>query len=1022
MKTSRLFVLIIFCCTLSVCAQNKQKDSIDYFFKTIQKTIDDKDYNTTIELSKKALEKYKSNDSLNGFANLSIGKALYKQRQYGASVQHLNTAIEYFTKNGEHPLVHEAYIKLGTLYRLKRAYKPAKDYFLKALKILKEQYPDKHKNLIEPYKGVILIEKGSGALDTALTYAKKGIALAKHYKNEEEEAIFLTYAGDVLQMQRNFDPAIEQYLKAIKIKEKLYGVISRGNVVSYHNLAGAYGQLYYLDKAIEYQKRSIEINQKLPQERRATSTSAYGNLATYYTEFGQPKKAIEYHKKALSFFEKELGEDHFLYPLLHKNFGDTYYDLKDYTNAQKHYKLSLDYNAKKFGTTDVSLTEGYTNLALVAKNTGDFDLAKQYLNTALNIYPKDHYLVIPCQLELTNVLIAQKNYHTAKMFLDSISKKLPEKELKDLNFDQLKDQKEFINTKIAYFKSDALKADSLTYFYKKAIALDDFIIKEYTTSSTKDFQFKKAFPIYESFIKHAVTVNNKNETETIFEIFEKTKARKLQESFNKTKSTIKTKVPDSLTKLEQKLNVDIVYYEEQKSLEINDPQPQSDSLIAVYSTKLFDLKRKKNQLQETFKKSYPNYYDLVYNRKVVKIKKIQELLEKDQSLIEYFVGENEIFIFLITKNTYTVEQVDKNFPLKEWITQLREGIYNYWALPNASDSDLKKYNDLYKDMAYKLYEKLLLPVTNNLTNRIIIIPDAELNFIPFEALLTSNSDQINNIKELPYLLKKYQISYNYSATLFNQLKQKEGSNSEYDVLAFAPKFTNNETVETIAMRRNGLGNLKYNTLEVDAIDNLFDTKAFKDDLATTTNFISNAKDYKIIHLSTHAKSNDTYGDYSFIAFSKNDSLQKDKLYVRELYNLNLDADMVVLSACETGIGELKKGEGVISLARAFTYAGARSTVTSLWNVNDAQTSKLMTLFYTNLKAGMSKDEALRKAKLSYIETEDLASPYFWAAFIPAGDMEIIQFNGNSTYKYYAVSGLLFAIALGIGIYRKRKAA
>ena len=225
------------------------------------------------------------------------------------------------------------------------------------------------------------------------------------------------------------------------------------------------------------------------------------------------------------------------------------------------------------------------------------------------------------------------------------------------------------------------------------------------------------------------------------------------------------------------------------------------------------------------------------------------------------------------------------------------------------------------------------------------------------------------------------------------------------------------------MRRNGLGNLKYNSQEVDAIDNLFNASIFKDHLATKSNFIDNLKNHKIIHLSTHAKSNDKSGDYSFIAFSKsNDSLLDDKLYVKELYNLDLDADMVVLSACETGLGELKKGEGVISLARAFTYAGAGSTVTSLWNVNDAQTTKLMTLFYKNLKQGIPKDEALHKAKLLYIKNEDLASPYFWAAFIPAGNMETIDFNNNKKYKYVLIGSILLIIFLSFMVYRKKKAA
>ncbi|WP_420571162.1 CHAT domain-containing protein [Kordia sp.] len=1022
MKLYQIFTLILLCATLTVSSQNKAKDSVSYFYNNIQKSVENKEYATAMELSKKVLTQYKNNDSLSGLANLTMGKLLYLQRQYGASVQHFNTAIDDFTKNKEHKLVHEAYSNLGTLYRLKRDYPTARNYFSKAITAIKKHYSEDHENILDAYKGMLNVERGDQNFDTALNVTEKALHVSRKLKNQAQEAIFLTYKGDILQQQRNFDPAIEHYLKAIEIKEKLYGIYHRGNLVTYNNLAGAYSQLYYLDKAIEYQLRVIEINQKLPENQKVSYTSSYGNLAAYYTEFGAPEKAIAYHEKALIYLKQELGEDHFLYPMLHKNFGDTYYDIKDYKNAEKYYKASLDYYLEKSGTADINATEGYTNLALVAKNTGDFDAAAEYLLASLKIYPKNHYLVIPCQLELTTILIAQEKYKLANSYLDSVAQKLPKKALAELHFDQLKDRKEYINAKINYYKNaPSNNTDSLIYFYKKAIALDDFTIKEYTTASTKDFQLKKAFPLYESYVKHIVESDQKAEAESVLEILEKTKARRLTESFNKEKSTFTTKIPDSLLSLEQQLNVDIVFYEEQKSLEINDPQPQSDSLISLYSTKLFKLKRQQNQLQETFKNNYPDYYDLIYNRSVIAIKEVQKHLSEKQSLVEYFVGEKDIFIFVIAKNSFTYTSIPKDFPLKTWVSQLREGIYNYWAMPNSSDESLQKYTSLYKDNAFKLYQKLLQPIENTLTEELIIIPDGEINFIPFDALITENASTISEIKSLPYLLKKHQISYNYSATLFGQLKEKKESQASNDVLAFAPKF-GNENIETIAMRRNGLGALKYNIEEVEAIENLFSTSIFKNDLATKANFISNVKDHKIIHLSTHAKSNDKQGDYSFIAFSKNnDSLPNDQLYVRELYNLNLDADMVVLSACETGIGELQKGEGVISLARAFTYAGARSTITSLWNVNDAQTTKLMTLFYTNLKQGMTKDKALHKAKLAYIENEDLAAPYFWAAFIPAGNMEAIHFNSNNN-MYYLIAGIFSVFLLGLGIYKKRKKA
>ena len=163
--------------------------------------------------------------------------------------------------------------------------------------------------------------------------------------------------------------------------------------------------------------------------------------------------------------------------------------------------------------------------------------------------------------------------------------------------------------------------------------------------------------------------------------------------------------------------------------------------------------------------------------------------------------------------------------------------------------------------------------------------------------------------------------------------------------------------------------------------------------ATKETFEKIVGDYRIVHLATHGKANDKIGDYCFLAFTEQkDSLQNELLYVRDIYNLSLNADLVVLSACETGIGELKRGEGVISLARAFAYSGAKSLITTLWSVNDKSTMQIMEGFYRQLKKGASKDAALWKAKQVYLEKSkhEQAHPFFWSAFIPIGDMQAVK--------------------------------
>ena len=156
-------------------------------------------------------------------------------------------------------------------------------------------------------------------------------------------------------------------------------------------------------------------------------------------------------------------------------------------------------------------------------------------------------------------------------------------------------------------------------------------------------------------------------------------------------------------------------------------------------------------------------------------------------------------------------------------------------------------------------------------------------------------------------------------------------------------------------------------------------------------FLNNAPYYRVLHLATHACADETESARSRIFFAD------DYLYAHELYTLDLHADMAVLSACETGVGEFRKGEGVISLARGFAYAGIPSTVMSLWSVNDRATSDLMQLFYRNLKAGMPKDRALQSAKLEFLSTrEDKASllPAYWAAFVHFGDVDPLPIGGS----------------------------
>ncbi|MBK7869568.1 MAG: CHAT domain-containing protein [Saprospiraceae bacterium] len=368
----------------------------------------------------------------------------------------------------------------------------------------------------------------------------------------------------------------------------------------------------------------------------------------------------------------------------------------------------------------------------------------------------------------------------------------------------------------------------------------------------------------------------------------------------------------------------------------------------------------------------------------------KELLQPGQALLEYFVGDSSIFIFVLRPDTLVMQEVKKDFPLEDWVSSLRDNIY----LNRTTGATA------YAEAAYNLYQKLIAPVKSLLPKQLIIIPDGILGYVPFEALLTAKPERAIRFNTHAYLLKEHQISYCYSATLLREMQQKKKVQEPTGtLLAVAPFYSGDTTLlanlfaydETT---RKDLAPLQNSGEEVYRISKLWKGEVLTGADATETKFTELAGNYRILHLATHGRADERVGDYSFLAFSEiKDSVENELLYVRDLYNLQLNADLVVLSACETGLGKLSRGEGIISLARAFAYAGAKSIVTTLWSVDDAKTKDVMVDFYRNLKKGMTKDAALRQAKLNYLKGHTNpgdAHPYYWAGFAPIGDMRALH--------------------------------
>ena len=302
-----------------------------------------------------------------------------------------------------------------------------------------------------------------------------------------------------------------------------------------------------------------------------------------------------------------------------------------------------------------------------------------------------------------------------------------------------------------------------------------------------------------------------------------------------------------------------------------------------------------------------------------------------------------------------------------------------------------------------------------------IIPHDKLSYIPFDALLSQMPDtSVMNFRNLSYLVRDYAINYSYSATLLYDYFDQEKKSSK-SLLVFSPKYDSHESrTDPETAVSYFLSPLPGAKDEVKGISKFVSAVSFVDGLAQENTFKEEASEFDILHLAMHTIINDSLPMLSKLVFSKPDQKSVDDGYLNayEIYNMKLNARLAVLSACETGSGKLQRGEGVMSMARGFIYAGCPSIVMTLWQVEDKSGVKIMEDFYNYLSKGKRKDVALRMAKLNHLKNSDplTAHPHFWLGYVNIGNPEPLY----TSKDVYFVVFLFFVIVLLFADWHFRK--
>lgn len=433
-------------------------------------------------------------------------------------------------------------------------------------------------------------------------------------------------------------------------------------------------------------------------------------------------------------------------------------------------------------------------------------------------------------------------------------------------------------------------------------------------------------------------------------------------------------VPENLQQINAEIkNIEDALY----ALETNEKKPDKNLQINTLRQQRVNAIRKKNQaIQQT---------SLLQS--VIEppsIEEIQQQLHDQAAVVYYFLANETINIFKITKNT--VDFIQRPM-YNEFVQDLQKVAITDFQKKPSKENWIAAVN--------RLSDVLVRDVFSASIQELIIIPSGQFISFPFESLMTARVDTDASYRSMPYLIKKASISYNFSASILMEMQNKKTDGRGF--LLMAPTF------ESIEDGKSTLLPLPHAQKEVDQI-----RATWKNQSTVVTSkqpFTKKASAYKLIHFAGHAYLDASDASRSYLAFSGRQD-PDDRLRMDEIYDLNLTSDMVVLSACNTGTGTVKKGEGVLSLTRAFASAGSKSLLYSLWPVDDRSTAELMKNFYRHVSDGLTKDAALRQAKLDYLDSsfDELCHPYFWAGFVAMGDMGVIK-TARPLYPW-AIMGFL----------------
>lgn len=993
-------------------------------------------YEETLVQAMQLEEKHRGKTRAKYFFILERLASLYKHTKRVPQAEELYKQVKEHwasTTGKQSPEYALALSNLGAIAQRKKQYKIAEQYYTEAVEILRNYSNPINIEHIEPFDNLAIIYYQTGQYSKAEKLYQQNISTRNQALPKAPKSLVSSIKNKNLNTANNlavlyyitgrYAEAEALYLSVIKEKKATAERHPESYTNSLNNLASLYHTMGRYEEAESLHLQALEIRKEKLGISNPKYAQSLNNLALLYSKIERNNDAEKYYLKTLAIYKETIGKKDSKYAITLSNLAGIYMKYEQYKKAQELYAQTLQIQQEALGFEHNICAAGLSNLGDVSAAIKDYAAAQKFYQEALNIYQKKFPIFHPSCLKILNLIAQtyqnQGNTEKAWFYLhsainqnahqDSSNTKIDAQWAEKIALADYSSQEELNNSfELVY---DLLKQQNN---HKQQLIVAKLALKtleqarnEYHSKEDKlrSLSQSNSWTIKALATLHILSQKDNNMQTEALTLAESNKSVLLKEAAQTRQAHIFGELPDTLAEQEQHL---------QKELAKN----KAALLEAKYANKpLNTLHAQRSQLNQEIdslgkyiQAHYPKYSNYKSNKTAIDIQGLQKDLDNKTAIIEYVLSESSVYSFYIDKTTANFYKID--IPLKNLDTKIKALRDNFTNTKNIIEQPQQAYEE-YSQLAHWFYQELVAPclVKKSGIKHLVFITDRGLGHLPFESFLVepANSKEMD-FKHLHYLVKDYQISYDYSASLWQENNAKN-QQSNGNFLAIAGNYQQQLSDDLVKFRlpyyqnlRKTLGPLKGAKNEVNDLAKIFEGTFITDSLLSESYFKQNADQYGIIHLAMHGILNQKNPLLSSLAFSENgDSSENNFLQAHEISHKQLQAALVVLSACETGYGKFEAGNGIASLARAFMYAGVPSLIVSLWQVNDQSTALIMQNFYKNLADGNDKSTALQKAKLEYlqnIQNPIAKHPAFWSPFVLLGNSQAISINTKNSGNWW----------------------